>query len=346
MKTEVATTAADARSATEIVSVTPAPIARTDMQEWSVDDLVSHVGKIHEAMGRLMKKDVHFGIIPGTDKPTLYQPGSQLLMLMFRLAPEFEVIETRDGDHLEVVSTCTLIHIPTGRNMGSATGSCSTKETRYAYRNANRKCPACGKEAIVKGKAEYGGGWVCFKRKDGCGAKFPDKAPEILKQEVGRVANPDLPDSWNGVRKVANKRAASTAVLNATGASDCFTVDMEDFVPVDDAVSLDPPPPSTTAPPRAAAQPKQSPPQESYVEAEATSQVLPDDIPDTPPPQQKAKSNGAPSEFTKLVADIWATSDVKALFNLCGRVNLLEPSLRVEAGKAYGEQLRKLKGAK
>ena len=33
-------------------------------------------------------------------------------------------------------------------------------------------CPVCGKDAIIQGKPEYGGGWLCYKQKGGCGAKF------------------------------------------------------------------------------------------------------------------------------------------------------------------------------
>jgi hypothetical protein len=35
------------------------------------------------------------------------------------------------------------------------------------------KCPECGEsKAVIKGKAEYGGGYLCFKKKGGCGAKW------------------------------------------------------------------------------------------------------------------------------------------------------------------------------
>ena len=35
------------------------------------------------------------------------------------------------------------------------------------------RCPSCGKSgSIIKSKNEYGGGWVCFIKKKGCGAKF------------------------------------------------------------------------------------------------------------------------------------------------------------------------------
>ena len=33
-------------------------------------------------------------------------------------------------------------------------------------------CPECGQPAIIKGKEEWGGGWVCWKKEGGCGAKF------------------------------------------------------------------------------------------------------------------------------------------------------------------------------
>ncbi len=34
-------------------------------------------------------------------------------------------------------------------------------------------CPTCGKsESVIKSKAEYGGGWCCYKKKNGCGAKW------------------------------------------------------------------------------------------------------------------------------------------------------------------------------
>lgn len=34
-------------------------------------------------------------------------------------------------------------------------------------------CPECKEsKAVIRGKAEYGGGWLCFKKKGGCGAKW------------------------------------------------------------------------------------------------------------------------------------------------------------------------------
>ncbi len=195
----------------------------------SIDELVGQVQVIQQAMHRVMQDGVHYGVIPGTDKPTLYKPGAEKLCLLFRLDPQYEIVETYEGAHYTVRATCDLYHAPSGMRQGSGEGLCTTKEKRYATRNAARVCPVCGKDAIIKGKAEYGGGWVCFKKKDGCGAKFADGDPKIEDQVSGTVENPEMADLYNTVLKMACKRALVAGVLNVTAASDLFTQDMEDM---------------------------------------------------------------------------------------------------------------------
>lgn len=200
------------------------------LEAMSIDNLVEQVSLIQKAMHAVMRQDEHYGVIPGTQKPTLLKPGAEKLCLLFRLGARYDVQETFDEDgHYSARVICTLFHIPSGNDVGQGPGSCTTKESRYAYRNAERVCPACGEAAIIKGKAEYGGGWVCFKRKGGCGAKYPDGDELIEQQKTGKIANPDLPDVYNTVLKMASKRALVAAVLNATAASDIFTQDVEDM---------------------------------------------------------------------------------------------------------------------
>lgn len=204
-----------------VVYQEPKPLSLTDVR--------GQVNLIQEIMKGVMHKGEHYGVIPGTDKPTLLKPGAEKLCLTFRLAPTYAIEQTKDAEHLTILSTCTLTHIPSGKVYGSGMGSCSTREGKYAHRSASRKCPHCGKEAIIKGKEEYGGGWVCFKKKDGCGAKFEDNAPEIVSQAAGKVPNDNLADTYNTVLKMSNKRALVAAVLNVTAASDIFTQDIEDM---------------------------------------------------------------------------------------------------------------------
>ena len=197
--------------------------------ERSLEEVIAQVKKIQEVQKAVMKEGEHYGVIPGTNKPTLLKPGAEKLAFVFRLDPQYESVDTYDANHLTVKSKCTLWHIGSGLRMGSGEGSCSTKETKYAFRHAARKCPSCGKEAIIKGKEEYGGGWLCFKKKDGCGAKFKDGDAVIETQEAGQVANENLADVYNTVLKMSNKRALVAAVLNVTAASDIFTQDIEDY---------------------------------------------------------------------------------------------------------------------
>lgn len=205
--------------------------AVTTFDELSVEQVMSQIQKIQSLMERGMKRDEHYGVIPGTGtKPTLLKPGAEKLCLMFRLDPQYETREIRDGEHLTVISTCTLYHIGSGARMGSGMGSCSTLESKYAYRKSGRSCPTCSKEGtIIKGKAEYDGGWLCFAKKGGCGAKFKDGDATIESQNTDRVANPDLPDQYNTVLKMGNKRSLVAAVLNVTAASDIFMQDLEDM---------------------------------------------------------------------------------------------------------------------
>ena len=211
-------------------AVVPQESALAVQHELSVEQVVARINKVHEVMRRAMQEGHHYGVIPGTPKPSLWKPGAELLCVMFRLDPQYQAAERRETeDHLTVTTTCTLWHIPTGQRMGSGMGSCSTRESKYAYRHASRVCPKCGKDAIIKGKEEYGGGWVCFKKKDGCGTKFADEDVAITGQVVGRVANEDLADQENTVLKMSNKRALVAAVLNVTAASDIFTQDLEDL---------------------------------------------------------------------------------------------------------------------
>ncbi len=202
----------------------------TEQYEMSVTQVVAHLTKVREVMAKAMKPDHHYGIIPGTPKPTLLKPGAELLCMMFRLDPQYSAIPDHScPPHVTYVSTCTLYHIPTAQRVASGMGSCSTREAKYAYRQGSRVCPKCKKETIIKGKAEYGGGWLCYGKKGGCGAKFQDGDQGVESQVIGRIENDDLASQENTVLKMANKRSLIAATLNATACSDIFTQDIEDM---------------------------------------------------------------------------------------------------------------------
>jgi hypothetical protein len=208
------------------VRTSEAIVARAEI---SVEEVVAQKEKIVQIMQAVMTEGVHYGLIPGVNKPSLFKPGAEAINVALRLAPHYESEKIwHDDGHLTVSAKCILRHIPTDLVVATGEGLCTSRESRYAYRNAKRLCPNCGQETIIKGKAEYGGGWVCWKKEGGCGTNFPDGDQQIESQEIGKVANPDLPDTFNTVLKMADKRALTAATLNGTAASDVFTQDVED----------------------------------------------------------------------------------------------------------------------
>lgn len=189
----------------------------------------------------LMAAGVDYGPIPGTNsKPVLLKPGAEKLCAVFGMSPEVyeeQVIEDWTGEeHNDEPLFYYRLKVRITKNgvlLGEGIGSCNSWETKYRYRTAERKCPECGATAIIRGKEEYGGGWLCFARKGGCGAKFKSGDPAIERQNVGRVLNPDIADQVNTIQKMAHKRALVGAVLIATGASEFFTQDVEDMEIID-----------------------------------------------------------------------------------------------------------------
>lgn len=106
---------------------------------------------------------VHYGKIPGIAKPSLWEPGAELLCQRFQLYPKYEVsIDDIGNDHVRARAKCMLFHIATGRQEGEDVAVCTTKEKKYRYVQSERTCPQCGTAAIIKGRAEYGGGYVCL----------------------------------------------------------------------------------------------------------------------------------------------------------------------------------------
>jgi hypothetical protein len=199
----------------------------------SVVELVGQADLIKEAMRAVMTNGEHYGVIPGTKKPTLLKPGAEKLCLLFRLDPEYPPEQVKEvwhpDGHYTVTAICTLYHILSGNRIASGLGLCSTREEKYAYRNAERVCPDCGVAAIVRSKKKSA--FFCIRDKGGCGHRFAfgTVAGDGLEgQDAGKKPNENLPDTYNTVLKMACKRALVAAVLNGTAASDIFTQDLDD----------------------------------------------------------------------------------------------------------------------
>jgi hypothetical protein len=179
----------------------PIPLKRESGQsaklELTIEEIIAHTKKILEIKEKAMVEGVHYGIIPGYAKPSLWKPGAEVLCKGFRLEPEFETSLVEDWErtikwekkdlqgkrvleegttkgYIEYDTKCSLIHIPTGEIWARrVSGSCNSFEFKY------------------------------------------------------RDLNPS--DIRNTLEKMAEKRGLVGAVLIGVGASDVFTQDLEDL---------------------------------------------------------------------------------------------------------------------
>lgn len=205
--------------------------------ELSVKEVERQIGKIQELMTSVMKNGEHYGVIPGTKKPSLLKPGAEKVCFIFRLEPEYQIErhELPDG-HREFSVVCTLRQIGSGIKVGEGVGSCSTMESKYRYRteevkeevgivpksywDAPRDNQAARDAELVK---VYGPGKYRCKKTDNQWKAYR------ITGDGEKKDNPDIADTYNTVLKMAKKRSYVDATLTATAASDFFTQDVEDF---------------------------------------------------------------------------------------------------------------------
>ena len=175
----------------------------------AVADIIAHVATVQEVMRAVMKKDVHYGVIPGTDKPTLYKAGAEVLSMTFRIADAYDVQDLSTADAIRYRVTCTGRHQITGAVLGSGMGEASSGEEKYKWRKAY--------------EPEYDETPTNMRRKK---SGFNKQKKESYSTFQVRTEPADLA---NTILKMANKRAKMAMVLNVTAASDCFAQDLEDM---------------------------------------------------------------------------------------------------------------------
>ena len=92
---------------------------------------------IQEVMRSVMKKDEHYGVIPGCKKPSLYKPGAEKIAMTFRFAATYSELpgSVERDDFICYKINCELIHITSGHSVGSGRGTCNSKEKKYRTRS-------------------------------------------------------------------------------------------------------------------------------------------------------------------------------------------------------------------
>ena len=196
--------------------------------ERTAAELRARLELISEVKRTAMTKDVDYGVVPGTDKATLFKPGAEKLALVFKLdvQPRNEPIW---GPRRAPDRDLPRDRVPRADRRPAGLRGGDLLKPRANPPTANRSAPArtAARPRSSRANRRYGGGLVCWKKRDGCGAQFPDATISASRaRRSGEIENPDLPDTWNAVDKMSKKRGYVDAVLSVTGASAIFTQDI------------------------------------------------------------------------------------------------------------------------
>lgn len=164
---------------------------------YSISEINNQLAEFKQYVDSVMIKDTDYGVIQGTQKPTLFKSGAEKLAFLYNLSAEFELInriedwKNEQGLVVPLFSytyKCKLRHRNTGMIVAEVDGNCNSLEPKYSLKN---------------------------KYVDG---KYAGKEP--VENNFDKV---------NTIIKMSQKRAFVSAVLMATRASYYFTVDLEDM---------------------------------------------------------------------------------------------------------------------
>lgn len=145
-------------------------------------------------VAKQLRKDVDYGVIPGTPKSSLFKPGAEKLAKLFGLSVKVTLIDKtldRKDNFALFTYKAEIFHMKSGQLVAECEASCNSQEKKYKSR------------AIYEGWGKN-------------------------KKKIGEEATP-VCDVLNTLQKMSQKRAYVGGVILAVGASDFFTQDVDDI---------------------------------------------------------------------------------------------------------------------
>lgn len=238
----------------------------TGMHMISIQDATEWYNNFVQFTKVILKKDLDYGVIPNTPKPSLYKAGAEKLRFVYGLGVEFVAIERNVSlapvPFVDYTYKCT-IKSKQGQILAECEGNCNSQEAKFGYIwKAEQDVPlhfdkttlqskTSGKKmsefAFSIDKAETSGQYgkpqsywnewqdaiASGKAKKIQKATKSGKTMDAYEMDTSvtmyRLPNPDVIGNKNTIMKMAQKRAFVGAILISTGASEFFTQDIEDM---------------------------------------------------------------------------------------------------------------------
>lgn len=164
----------------------------------------------------VMEQGVDYGIIPGTDKPTLFKPGAEKLAELYGYAPALkdrqETVNYESGFYRCVI-TMALVDKASQQVVGEGVGECNTREARYFIRWVP-EWKLTEEQKSVKESLKFEVRTYTDK-----------KTGQRRSSKFYKFENDDPWTLWNTVLKMAKKRAFVDVTLSLTRSSGIFSRD-------------------------------------------------------------------------------------------------------------------------
>ena len=206
---------------------TPGPAVQEflDIRSGEVKKKLTAIAEFQAVVKQSLRPNHDYGVIPGTDKPTLLKPGAEKIAKLLNLEDNYEIVsQTEDWDKpfFHYVIRCRLSDIGSGLGVSSGLGECNSWESKYRFRWIPEwklsSTQAAVKDTVPSEDRKYrtkSGTFKCY-----------------------RFDNDDIFSQVNTLLKMAKKRALVDAALSVGRLSDLFTQDMEDSLPPDVAEAV------------------------------------------------------------------------------------------------------------
>jgi hypothetical protein len=192
----------------------PATVSIIDsIQIQQVQSTMQKIAQFQAVVQSTLKVKHDYGVIPGTEKPTLLKPGAEKILMLMGLTSEYDVtekVQDYDAGFFAFTVKCTIYRGT--MKITEGLGHANTKESRYTNRWVTaKKVPPGIDQSTLKTRQKE--------------SRF--KPGETYTEYL--VENSDGYTLANTVLKMAKKRAQVDAALTVASLSEIFTQDLEDL---------------------------------------------------------------------------------------------------------------------
>ena len=111
----------------------PLDLSTKDARDTVVTEMGNMIAVVEDAKARMLKPSVHYGFIPGTQRPSLWQPGAEIICQMFQWQTQMDrtnMYENWDSNIFSYTFKCT-VSSREGALITQREATCSTMETNY-----------------------------------------------------------------------------------------------------------------------------------------------------------------------------------------------------------------------